>query len=99
MKGIPVFVMNVVLKRHPLSIFYIRKQLETTAPALPVAKRKGQRFSDTSDTTSDEEDLFGQAVDLELPDDFIPGDSNDLCSSYEQSMPMEHFTKKFSQLN
>lgn len=44
MKGLPIFVMNQILKRHPLALHYVRRQLTDS-----------QDMSSVQDSSDDEE--------------------------------------------
>lgn len=79
LKGLPIFIMNLVLKRHPYAVHYIRRQL--IDPSLNKKPKELTRSGDSSQSP-------------DLPEDFAP-ESNDsgLSDSYEQSIPIEHFLK------
>lgn len=94
LKGIPIFVMNLVLRRHPFAVHFIRQQM--IAPSeQSAASVRPRRLSSVS---SDDDDDWSLYQSLDLPDDFVPNADHDSSSeeygtSYEQSMPMEYFTK------
>lgn len=95
LKGIPILVMNLVLKRHPLAIHYVRQQM--IDPKMCTRSRHTSTSSAmANDYDDDDDDDSYLYQSMELPDDFIPGndsDSDTHSNSYEQSMPMEFFTK------
>lgn len=93
LKGIPIFIMNMIIKRHPLAVHFVRRQMiDPSGTARPRCSSSATRSSDDSD---DDWSLY-QSIDL--PDDFVPNDDRNSSSeengtAFEQSMPMEHFTK------
>ena len=105
LKGLPIFVMNLVLRRHPLAVYYVRRQM--IDPNQPSTADSGRHRSTSSverslSLTSDEEfDDTYIFQSMELPEDFVPSgydsDASDnvYSCSYEQSMPIEHFTKLY----
>ena len=103
LKGIPTFVMNLVLKRHPLAVHYVRQQLINPKDLVSQQSRLRLPSSSSSTLSADDQDIDDTHIfmSMELPEDFVPSgydseDSNDMCSSsFEQSMPIEHFTKLY----
>lgn len=95
--------MNLVLKRHPFAVYYIRRQM--VDPSLAGHR---SRCNSSISHFSEEEDTEGyldhRSLDIDLPDDFVPNsfseeeeDSDSQCGrSFEQSMPMEFFTQRCS---
>lgn len=85
-------MMNMVLKRHPLAVHFVRRQM--IAPSRPAANPRPRSGSQSRDDEEEEDCSSHQSIDL--PDDFVPrpkSSCEEYGTSYEQSMPMEHFTK------
>ena len=92
MKGIPIFVMNLVLKRHPLAVHFVRQQM------INPSKKAAANLTTPSDyDDDDDDDGWSSHWSLDLPEDFVPtADSNSSTEDcFEQSMPIEHFTKLY----
>jgi len=81
-----------VLKRQPLAIYYVRRQMMVVGMAGSSRPRQSSEHSE-----SDDED-FVILESLELPDDFVPESSGDRDKDklYEQEVPVEHFVRNES---
>lgn len=87
MKGLPTFLSDLVVKRYPLAIHYLRTQMM-------VHKEKRTRTqSEVSSECEEEELLLFNSMDL--PDDFIPESTGDSKEEqhYEQTVPIECFIR------
>ena len=124
--------MNLVLKRHPMAIYYIRNQMTVQRCIIPdrrssvdslvsptqkkMFQRQHHDLCDDFDTGFEEERetrLYdrekrydkcarrnsegqfsdsGEYFQSDLPDDFVPVFEEGVPGSYEQSIPIEHFT-------
>ncbi len=87
-----MFVMNLVLKRHPLAIHYIRTQMIDSGRY--GAARKEIQPRDSVSSMGDDEDL-GDSIEHFIIEslDRNNGSNSDTCTYYEESIPIEHFTK------
>ena len=99
LKGLPVFVMNLVLKRHPLAIHFVRQQMIN--PSSARARHPSDSVAEALGSEEERDDVESTSHHFDLPDDFVPDSRNSSSSRvseeygclYEQSMPIEHFTK------
>lgn len=87
-------MMNLVLRRHPLAVHFVRQQM------INQSKKAAVNVMTPSNHDDDDDDGWSLHWSLDLPDDFVPiADSNSSSEDYgtyfEQSMPMEHFTKLY----
>lgn len=83
LKGIPVFMMNHVLKRHPLALFYVRRQLTDPEWSTSHVESPTHEFSDEEDV---EENLDGSVATK------LDGKSRDTSrTKYEQEVSTQHF--------
>ncbi len=97
LKGIPIFVMNLVLKRHPLAVYYVRRQM--VDPLIVGGFRS--RCSSSVSTFSEDEDGeryldHGSLADIDdyALDSCSEDGSDSQSQSFEESMPIEYFTQR-----
>lgn len=80
LKGIPYFMMNQVLKRHPLALRYIRYQLTDTTHT-------------DSDVSGSDEELAPSGINDSSYQSSVEESSG---QRYRDSLPIRHFLRRVS---